>query len=715
MAAICDPELLPTVVAEALGLKESGSTSLLATMAAYLKSQPALLLFDNCEHIVDACAVLVDTLLSSCPDLCVITTSREPLHIDGERQYRVPPLDVPDPRDLGDVDAIGASAAVQLFLARARSVQPSFDLTSSNADSIARICVRLEGIPLALELAAARTHVLGIDQILARLDDTFHLLTGTSRVAPTRHQTLRAALEWSDDLLTERERTVFRRLAVFAGDFRLDGVEEVCSDTTIDRASVLDIVSGLADKSLVVAESGEQAAWYRLLEPVRQYALELLDQRGEAKAIRARHAAFYLDLVERAETRLRGPDQMRWLDRLERERPNLRAALGWARQTEPDLELRLAVALAPLWEIYGQLREGVRQLRDALERTERIAESRLHMRALGQLGRLALYIDRSTVELDTEADSFIRESLRIARKLGDDRAIASALIDLGRFYRLQSDDARAISYLEAAMTSFRALDDEPEALRVQLHLGLAIYHLNETADSRAQAERMFQDSLERLRAIGDLRFAGLAQVLLGQTAQGRGDLGQAIRRIAEGISTHLHLNEQGLIVLDLVVLSEVLLDAGQTRQAVHFAGANQALLDRLGSSVDRTPFANIAAVRKQLDRLRRESWFDAAWAEGYAWNPDDVAQAACALSETLDDAGQSASPDLTAPASLTAREIEVARFLADGYTDREIADALFISPSTVSTHVHHILQKLDLRSRVQVADRLIRDETIDPE
>ena len=706
LAAIRDRELIPIVLAEALGLPESSSPSSMVELVTFLRALPSLLLLDNCEHLVDDCAVVVDALLTSCPDLRVIVTSREPLHIPGERQYRVPPLDFPHIQDIGDINLIEASSAVQLFVTRARAVLPDFELTPNNAAGIVRICARLDGIPLALELAAARVHMLGVEEILERLDDAFQLLTGGSRVAPTRHQTLHAALAWSDALLTADERVVFRRLSVFAGVFQLEAAEAICADAEFASEAVFNSLSGLVDKSLVITESGEQVAWYRLLEPVRQYALELLDACHEAEPIRLRHASYYLNLAERAAAGLRGPEQMHWLQRLDRERANLRAALGATRVAEPLLELRLAVALAPFWEIDGHQREGLRQLRDALEHNEESNDLALRMRALGSVGRLALYVDHSTVNLGAEADSFCRESLSLARKLGDERAVASALIDLGRFHRMQREDARASAYLDEAMTICHALDDEPEALRVQLHLGLAISHLERTSDARIKAATMFQDSMERLQAIGDLRFAGIAQVLLGQASRELGDLGPAVRTIAGGISTHLHLNEQGLIVLDMVTLSEVLLDGGQAQHAVRFAGATQSLLERLGSAVDRTPFTNIADVRKRVAALRCEAWFEAAWSEGFAWKTKDATLAAHALAETLEVASQSVVPEAQAHESLTPRELEVARLLAESYSDRQIADALFIAPSTVSTHVHHILQKLDLRSRVQVADWL---------
>jgi predicted ATPase/DNA-binding CsgD family transcriptional regulator len=715
LAAIADPELIPTVVAESLGLPESSSTSSMAALANYLQTRPALLLLDNCEHLVDACAVFIHTLLTSCPDLRVIVTSREPLHIPGERQYRVPPLDLPDIQDLGNVDAIEASPAVQLFVTRARGVLPSFKLTSGNAEGVARICARLEGIPLALELAAARVQVLGIQQILVRLDYSFGVLVGGSRVSPTRHQTLRAALEWSDALLTDIERTVFRRLAIFNGEFRLDAVEAICTDSEIPREAMLGIVSSLADKSLIVTESGERVAWHRLLEPVSQYAREGLDDHAEA-ILRSRHAAFYLDLAERAAAGLRGNEQHHWLNRLERDQGNVRAALEWARQEDRVLELRLSVALAPFWEIRGHQREGLRRLGEALEHNEAAGDLELRIHALGYAGRLALYFEPPTTSRDTEAARFSQESLRLARDLGDAHTIASALRDLGMVYRVQREYTRAIEALEEALAIFQALGDEPGAMRVLLHLGLAVYRSPRSPEDRATAMRLFEESLSRLPAYGDERIRAIAQVLLGLTFQDRGEFEQAVRVIVDGVAVHLSFDDQWLVASDLLVLSEVLLDAGQPQEAVRFVAAAQAMLERLGGVADSTSFADIAGVREQIDALRGEAWFDAAWTEGYAWNTNDATLAAQALLDTLDDTGESSVLDTLDLESLTPRELEVAQLIAEEHSNQAIADTLFIAPSTVATHVHRILQKLNLRSRVQIADWLAAqtDQPNDP-
>ncbi len=331
LAPIADPALVPIAVADALGLREVAGSSSTEALATFLAPQPALLVLDNCEHVIDACAILADHLLATCPSLRILATSREPLQIAGERQYRVAPLAIPDIDRLPSVDALACSPAVQLFVARAQTILPTFHLTAENALPVARICARLDGIPLALELAAAWVRSLAPAQILARLDDVFRLLVGGSRIAPTRQQTLQAALDWSDTLLTTEERALFDQLAIFAGEFRIEAVEAVCADDGLLVTDVLGALTRLVDKSLVMVADGDQSVWYRLLEPVRQYALQHLSARGETGAIRGRHAMFHLTLAEQAAPALRGPEQDAWLVRLEREQGNLRAALDVGR------------------------------------------------------------------------------------------------------------------------------------------------------------------------------------------------------------------------------------------------------------------------------------------------------------------------------------------------------------------------------------------------
>jgi non-specific serine/threonine protein kinase len=356
LAAVADAALLPRVIATALGLREQRGRVLVATIAEALHGRRCLLVLDTCEHLVSACAVLADHLLRACPDLSILATSREALGITGETTWRVPALTLPDPRIVPAVEELMRSEAVQLFIERARAVQPGFTLTPQHAPTVAAVCRRLDGNPLALELAAARLTILSIEDIAARLDDCVHLLTTGSRTAPPRHRTLRATLDWSHALLTEPEQALLARLSVFAGGFTLDAAEAVGSnnggpDVPLPPAycllptHVLDLLARLADKSLVVAEvdTGEPGR-YHLPETVRQYAAIRLAERGETDLVQRRHAAYYLSLVESAEamTCASLPEGRGGLTGLEREHDNLRTALRWTdEQGEAAMSLRL--------------------------------------------------------------------------------------------------------------------------------------------------------------------------------------------------------------------------------------------------------------------------------------------------------------------------------------------------------------------------------------
>lgn len=697
LAAVTDPELVPIVVATTIGLRAIGATAALGELCELLARQPAVLVLDNCEHLIDACATLADRLLGACPDLRLIVTSREPMLIDGEYQYRVPPLATPNPAAPGTTGTIAAAPAVQLFVARARAVLPSFELTPANAVAVARICARLGGIPLALELAAARVRVLGLEQILTRLDDTFSLLNGGSRVAPTRHQTLRAALDWSDALLSASERRAFRRLAVFAGEFQLESAEGVCAEAGLPAGDVLEAITGLANKSLVVVESGERAAYYHLLEPVRQYALEQLRDHGELAATQARHRSTYLRMAERAGAALRGPDQEVWLSRLERERGNLRAALEWTiAHGDAEASLRLATALVPFWEAHGYLLEGRRWLAQALALGADHADPALRMRALSGAGRLAyLHVDDAGANY-AEAEALHRESLELARTIDDRRGIALALADLGMVYRLQRELARSREVLSESLERFSALDDAAGIALALLNLGSTA---GESGDS-AQAERWVRASLDAFTALGDVRSLGIAQILLSRGALERGEIDAAIDLGVDALGSHTRIADRWFVAFDLMALAEALLARGHARQAVTIFAVAQALTETLGSQVGAVPFESL---RTRIDALRGMRWFAGAWAVGRIHDLHSAVQTAHAALAAPVAAGRDDRSGHAGAASLTQRELEVARLLAEGLSDQRIADTLFLSVRTVGVHVHHILRKLELRSRLEVA------------
>jgi predicted ATPase/DNA-binding CsgD family transcriptional regulator len=708
LAAVTDPALVPIVVATTLGVHELHATEEATALAAFLALRPALLVLDNCEHLIDACAGLADLLLSACPELRIIATSREPLQIPGEQQFRVPPLDTPASAGAATpLTTIASAPAVQLFVDRARAVLPAFQVTAENAATVAGICARLGGIPLALELAAARIHVLGIDQILERLDDTFAFLTAGSRIAPTRHQTLRATLEWSDALLSETERTVFRRLAIFTGEFQLETAEAVCAGADLPWTAVLDAIVGLANKSLVVAASEDRAAWYHLLEPVRQYALGHLQECGELAETQARHTATYISLAERAAPAIRGTEQERWLQRLTREQGNLRATLERALAHEDaEAALRLANALVPFWEAHGHLIEGQRWLQLAIELDADGIDPALRMRALRGAGRLAYQYAGGDADY-AEAEALNHQSLELARAIGDRHGIAWALTQLGSVYRLQRELGRSTETLTEALAMFRLLDDAPGIAMAMLNLGSTAGYQQDTAS----AFDLLSESVERFVALGDWRFAAIARVLLSRVVVARGDAAQALQLSIAAAVEHARVGDRWFVAFDLLAVSDALNAQGRVEEAVRFFAAAQALSETLHSTgrVGEITFRDLAVT---IEALRTEPWFERAWEDGHALDLDDAINTARATLKMPRPDRSTAGSSQPASMQLTRRELEVARLLAEGYTDRQIADALYLSVRTVGVHVHNILQKLDLRSRVEVA-RWLELHTLD--
>ncbi len=376
LASLTDPVLVPQAIGSALGLRDEAKRPLLDQLGDHLCGKRMLLVLDNCEHLITACATCVDVLLHAAPDLHILVTSREPLAIAGETTYRVPSLNVPDREHLPPLAELAQFEAVRLMVERGAVVLPGFAVTDVNGTAIADICQRLDGIPLAIELAAARIKTLPVEELRARLGDRLRVLTGGSRIALPRHRTLRATLDWSYGLLAEPERILLRRLAVFAGGWTLEAAEVVCGGDGLPEAGVLDHLAGLVDKSLVTLELPDAAGRYRMLETVRQYATERLVESGETDRLRQTHAKFFLELAEEAEPKLFGPEQDAWFARLEAEHSNLRAALEWLDALEEAMQgLRLAGALWRFWEVRGHLAEGRSWLSEMLRRAGPDAEA----------------------------------------------------------------------------------------------------------------------------------------------------------------------------------------------------------------------------------------------------------------------------------------------------------------------------------------------------
>ena len=416
LAALSDPGLVTQKVASVFDIREGPNRPVHDALSDYVSNRQILLILDNCEHLIAACAQLAETLLRSSERLCILATSREGLGITGETLWRVPSLALPEPLESASVETLANYDAVRLFVERAAAVNPSFAVTAVNASTVAQVCHRLDGIPLAIELAAARVKVLSIEQINARLSDRFRLLTGGSRTSVARQRTLEATVDWSYELLSEPERQLLRRLSVFAGGWTIEAAEDVTSGDGIERKEVLDLLSRLVDKSLVNVDSdGDESPRYRFLETVRQYGRERLLQSAEAERLRDRHLAFFCELARRAEPELMRAEQVSWLNRLHREHDNLRMAFEWClgAPERGQQSLEFAVALSWFWVKRGYLREGQECVERALS-AGTDAPSALRARALMSLASMTFFqgdFDRTRV--------LGEESVRLGRAAGD--------------------------------------------------------------------------------------------------------------------------------------------------------------------------------------------------------------------------------------------------------------------------------------------------------
>jgi len=516
LARITDAGLVPSAVAAPLAVKEVPRQPLVETLKNDLRAKRTLILLDNCEHVVAACAELADALLHACPSLSILATSREPLGVEGEAPWRVPSLTLPDEKAPPSIESLSQYEAVRLFIERAIAVRPNFQVTNENAPAVAQICHRLDGIPLAMELAAARTRMMTPEQIAEGLMDRFHLLTGGVRTVMPRQQTLQASVDWSYNLLGEDERALLRRLSVFVGSFTLDAAEQVCSAEGSDRQQVLELLSRLVDRSLVQVEEAAAEARYRLLETIRQYGRDRLAESGEEAAVRTRHLDFYVALAERAEPELEGPGLMTWLDRLDLELGNLRAAMDWSAQArEADKGLRLTAPVWSFWLMRGHLSEG-------------------------------------------------RGRFEAALSLGDDDPLlrASTLIAAGTLENFYGNPVGARAFGEEALRIGRRLGDKRTAGRALTTLGTPAMFLDP-----ASAPALHEEAIELLRQTGDAHWLSAALRLSGVSQFLAGDLGLAHRRFQEALSVARPADDLYGIVQSLTYFGNVLMLTGELSEA----------------------------------------------------------------------------------------------------------------------------------------------------
>src|SRR5579871_184846 len=463
LAAVADPSLVVQTAAASLGLREAPGPPLLQTLLDYLNSRTLLLVLDNCEHLLQACAVLAHSILRSCPQLRLLVTSREALKVAGEQVYRVPSLSAPDPDQIPTEEKeiafiVSEYEAPRLFVERARLLKTDFTLTRQNASVVASVCHRLDGIPLAIELAAARVNVLSVEDINVRFKHRFRLLKGGSRTVLPRQQTLQATLDWSYELLSKQEQLLLARLSVFAGGWSLEAAEAVCSEEGIEAPDILDLLISLVEKSLSLAGEREGKSRYRMLETIQDYGLQRLQESGQEKLWRTRHLQFFLMLAEEAEPKLTGAEQGEWLQRLQEEHDNLRAGLQWCQQDKQSQEagLRLAVSLRWFWQVRGFVSEGRTHLNTILSQENASQPTPTRVKALHSAGNLAV------MQGDYAAARALYElSLSMSKELGDKLCIAASLGNLGNVTFAQSDYAAAHALFEESLTIQRELEDKP--------------------------------------------------------------------------------------------------------------------------------------------------------------------------------------------------------------------------------------------------------------
>jgi non-specific serine/threonine protein kinase len=584
LAALSDPNLLAQEVADVLKVKEQPGQSLLQTLTEALANRKLLLILDNCEHLLAGCAQFADRLLRQCRGIAMLATSREGLNISGEHLYRVQALEVPDLTALPPLEELGQTAAVRLFVERATAARPGFALTAENAVGVVRICRQLDGLPLALELAAARVRALPIEQLEVRLNDRFRLLTGGSRTALPHQQTLRALIDWSYDLLQESEQALLCRCSVFSGGWTLEAAEQVCAGAassapdngrTIEDWEVLDLMTALSDKSLAIYEETGGVARYHMLETIRQYAVErLAGHPGGADVWSRQHRDYYLQLAEQGHPHITGPEPAHWLERFESENDNFRQALSALHEDAQGAEdeLRLVRALQPFWMARGYLTEGRSLSEQALNRPEASARTIIRADACDGAGTLA------NMQGDyTEAVRRFTEGLEIRREQENREGVARSLNNLGQVSAHLGDHETARRNYEESLELHKALGNRDGIANLLQDLGVLAFY---QGDHEA-AERSFKEALALRRAAGETNLIRLL-TNLGVIAENRGDYEAARRSYEEGLRQAREVKDRFAINVQLYQMGNLTHLLGEHEQAIQFLEESLALSRDLG-------------------------------------------------------------------------------------------------------------------------------------
>jgi predicted ATPase/DNA-binding CsgD family transcriptional regulator len=695
-----DSRLVVHAVAAALGLREQSGDPPLVRLTEYLAARRLLLVLDNCEHLVDAVAKLADALLRSCPYLRVLTTSRERLGVDGEVTLLVPPLPgppLPDPRRPRSPRGLSRFEAVTLFVERATAAVPEFRLTEDNQVAVAEICHRLDGLPLAIELAAARLRALSPEEILHRLSDRFRLLGTGPRSAPARQQTLRACIEWSYELCTSAERLLWARLAVFAGGFDLAAAEGICDDD-VACEDLLDLVASLVDKSILIREGHGTVVRYRLLETIREFGRDKLRQTGEETVVHRRHRDWYAELVARAETEWISPRQVDWLARLQREQPNLRAAQEFC-LTEPGeagAALPIATSLYLYWLARGLLSEGRQWLDRALAQQPQPTAERA--RALYAASMLAG--QQSDI---AAASALVEEGHQVAGQLGDATTRALFTLASGYLAVYRGDLHRSVALLDVVLDTFRTGDNIPRLLEALFALAVASGGLGDATQALACHEEMLAITEPR----GEVWHRSLSLWAFGLAVWPQ-DPRRAAGLVQESLRLKRPLNDLLGFAWCLEALAWIAVGEQDHQHAATLLGAAEELWHTIGTApaTVRHLLGSHEECKRQTRRALGERAYGAAFQRGNSLSLAD------ALAYALNEKPQAAPRPATAKkTTLTRRERQVANLVAESLTNKEIAARLVISQRTAETHVENILVKLGFTSRTQIATWVIQQRT----
>ncbi len=689
LASITSPQLVLSTIAHVIGLRETGERPIEDRLALALREKRMLLVLDNFEQIILA-AGLVAELLAMSPQVKALITSRVPLNVDGEQEFAVPPLSLPTPGSDSVAD-LAASPAVMLFVQRARAVRPNFTLDQMNAPAIAEVCRRLDGLPLAIELAAARSKVLSPQALLSRLADGLRILTGGPRNHPARLQTMQAAIAWSYDLLSTEQQTLLRRLTVFSGGGSVEAAEAVAFHVDYSERDSLNSLSELADNSLLsLGQEGSGDARFTLLETTREFGLEQLAANGEEAETRHRHVRWYADIVEQSwpsfATRV---NQLVWLDRLELEHDNLRAALTWLDHAGDHVfALHLSGRLFWFWYVRGHLSEGRRWLERELEMAAEAPDS-VRARGLLGLGILAHWQGD-----DQRAVPCLEEALELSQRAGDEWCVAFATGILGIVAEDAGDFDRALLLLTESLRLARLLEDRSNAALNLTHLGVVAWGLGDID----RATLVWREALDEQRELGDSWSASLSMSYLGLAACSQQQFRLARSLLGESLLVRCELRASEEIVHGIGNLAVFAALSGQHAQAARLFGAAEAERNAIGLKLQEP---ETSLYRRSVDTCRiglSSEVFSACWDAGRGLRVEQAVAEALALDTETPNRLES-NVNHVGIAKLSAREMEVLLLLSLGKTDKEIAATLFVSVRTAHGHVAKILTKLGVNTR----------------